>query len=430
MTTSNDGQYGGWCTNWAAYDVPTLWKMLQNEDPLKTSEHIAAWRMTYELLTTHMAELQRCRDELAAKWSAASSPAAAAFLNYVDNMLASMKATGDAAVSTYDGLSGINGALIRAKAEIGKLHEQWQKYQHEEDTSLSIFGWQPFADTPDNWKEQLKVQAARQMSEADVAVFQSSAKLTPPEVYDPGVQKTDSTEFQPDSSTSSGGTSAYSGGSWAQTPFIPAPVAVPPPAPSAPVAPTPTPPGSVLTGGVAAPTAPAPGATPPPITPTPPLSGPALPPTGLISPRPGLLPGEAPISRASTGSAPRQGAPGRGAIGVGGEPTGLHGRAALAPGGVIGGEPAASHPAATPMRRVNPVGGVIGEHPAGAVATSGRQPAGVAGQRGASRRHDESDQHFDPDNPWATEEGVPGVLTPQAAPTSHEAGPGVIGIDR
>jgi hypothetical protein len=83
------------------------------------------------------------------------------------------------------------------------------------------------------------------------------------------------------------------------------------------------------------------------------------------------------------------------------------------------------------MRRVNPVGGVIGEHASGpTAAASGGQPIGSAGQRGAGRRRDESDQHFDPDNPWATEEGVPGVLRPQAEVTRHEAGPGVIGIDR
>jgi hypothetical protein len=73
---------------------------------------------------------------------------------------------------------------------------------------------------------------------------------------------------------------------------------------------------------------------------------------------------------------------------------------------------------------------VIGEHPAGAVTAAGGQPVGVAGQRGTRRRRNESDQHFDPDNPWATEEGVPGVLEPTAGPTHHEAGPGVIGIDR
>ncbi|MCW2637954.1 MAG: hypothetical protein JWP76_260, partial [Dactylosporangium sp.] len=250
MTTSNDGQYGGWCTNWAAYDVPTLWTMLQNEDPLKTSQHTSAWRMTYELLSTHMAELQRCRDDLAAKWSAASSPAAAAFLNYVDNMLASMKATGDAAVATYDGLTGINGALITAKAEIGKLHEQWQKNQHEEDSSLNVFGWHPFADTPDNWKEQLKAEAAKQMYKADTTVFQSSAKLTPPPEYRPPITSESRTDFPADDpGAGSGGSSAQGAGSWAHPPFIPAPVAVPPPAATpTPVATTLIGPGTVLTG--------------------------------------------------------------------------------------------------------------------------------------------------------------------------------------
>jgi hypothetical protein len=97
---------------------------------------------------------------------------------------------------------------------------------------------------------------------------------------------------------------------------------------------------------------------------------------------------------------------------------------------VIGGEPLVSRPSASAVPRVNPVGGVIGEPHAAPAVAAGGQPVGVAGQRGASRRRDESDQHFDPDNPWVTEEGVPGVLKPAPASTHHDAGPGVIGIDR
>jgi hypothetical protein len=426
MTTTDDEQYGGWCTNWAAYDVPTLWKMLQNEDPFKTSQHASAWRMTYELLSTHMAELQRCRDDLAAKWSAASSPAAAAFLNYVDNMLASMKTTGDAAVTTYDGVNGINGALITAKAEIGKLHEQWQKYQHEEDTSFSIAGWQPFADRPDNWKEQLKAEAAKHMNKADTAVFESSAKLTPPPQYVPAPNRDQTKDFPTDGSSSgTGNGSAGHGGGWAQPPFIPTPVAVSPPVAPTPVATMPVGQGAVLTGGVAAPVTPTPGVTPTPVTSTPPLSGPALPPGGLIGPHPRPFSGETSVGRGSSGTAGRTGA-----SGVSNEAVGVRSRPALAPGGVIGGEPISSRPAASVMRRVNPVGGVIGEHSAGTKAAGGGQPVGVAGQRGTGSRRNDSDQHFDPDNPWATKEGVPGVLTPQAEITQHEAGPGVIGIDR
>jgi hypothetical protein len=431
VTTSNDGQYGGWCTNWAAYDVPTLWEMLQNEDPLQTTRHVSAWRMTHELLSYHRAELQRCRDDLAAKWSAANSPAAGAFLNYVDNMLASMKSTSDAAVSTYEGLSGINGALITAKAKVGKLHEQWQKYQHEEDTSFSIFGLRPFADTPDDWKAQLTAQAAKEMYKADTEVFESTAKLTPPDVYKPTAEDTyggGSKDLVADGTATGTGAShvhnGRAGGSdWAQPPFIPAPAPVPPPSPAQDV---------VLTGVAAAPVAPPPTVTPTPPSPNPPpsLPAPIVPPGRVIGPRPGL-PGESPLS---SGRGPvssiRTGRAGTRPAGVVPEGAGVRGRSPLAPGGVIGGEPLMSRPAESAMSRVNPVGGVIGERPAGRAVASGGQPVGVVGRRGAGRRRDESDQHFDPDNPWATEEGVPGVLKPAAAPIHHDAGPGVIGIDR
>jgi hypothetical protein len=270
------------------------------------------------------------------------------------------------------------------------------------------------------------------MYTADTAVFQSSAKLTPPPKYvatetgggDPFGQRK---ELVADGAgTGTDGGVSRGGGSWAQPPFIPAPGAVSPP----PVATTSTEPGAVLTGGVTAPVAP--GITPPPVAPTPPpLPGPAPPPVGLIVAPPWPLPAE---SSLGTGRGPststRAGAPGGGAAGVGGEPAGVRGRTVLAPGGVIGGEPAAAHTAAPAMRRVNPVGGVIGEQPSGTGVAAGGRPVGVAGQRGTARRRDESDQRFDPDNPWTTEEGVPAVLQPRAEPTRHEPGAGVIGIDR
>jgi hypothetical protein len=112
----------------------------------------------------------------------------------------------------------------------------------------------------------------------------------------------------------------------------------------------------------------------------------------------------------------------------------------LRPGGVIDGEPVpaslssrspAARSAPSVARRVNPVGGVLGEQPgiAGS-ARGGRQVSGgVFGQR--LRRHgDDSSLTFDPNNPWATEQGGPAVLEPGAEPASHDPGPGVIGIDR
>jgi hypothetical protein len=111
---------------------------------------------------------------------------------------------------------------------------------------------------------------------------------------------------------------------------------------------------------------------------------------------------------------------------------------ALPPNGVIGPHPSAG---ADTARRANPVGGVIGQSApatgqAGSAAgqrpgtggTSANHPF-VAGRRSRSEREREQ-QGWDPDNPWAVDQGVAPVLEPGREPSSHDPGAGVIGIDR
>jgi hypothetical protein len=57
--------------------------------------------------------------------------------------------------------------------------------------------------------------------------------------------------------------------------------------------------------------------------------------------------------------------------------------------------------------------------PGGALAPSGR----AASAYGRRRQRDS-------DDPWAIKEAVPAVIEPQPAPSEHDPGPGVIGIDR
>jgi hypothetical protein len=102
----------------------------------------------------------------------------------------------------------------------------------------------------------------------------------------------------------------------------------------------------------------------------------------------------------------------------------------MASGGVIGGSPGARGigqlgAGGAGTRRVNPVGGVIGESEgalgsrrgvgAGGLSAS-EHPAGMYGQGGAGRRPGRRDdgeaERWDPDNPWTTAEGVDPVVLP------------------
>jgi hypothetical protein len=165
-----------------------------------------------------------------------------------------------------------------------------------------------------------------------------------------------------------------------------------------------------------------------PITPVVPGGGP-LPNPGLLPPSTGLLPGGfSPLTPSTPGI-------GRGG-GLGlpredalrsGSSLSEGGMRGIAPGGVIGGTPGSRGlgQSGTGTRRINPVGGVIGESEGGVGARRGvgaggmpaaEHPAGMYGQgaagRRSGRRDEGEDMRWDPDNPWETAEGVDPVVLP------------------
>jgi hypothetical protein len=70
---------------------------------------------------------------------------------------------------------------------------------------------------------------------------------------------------------------------------------------------------------------------------------------------------------------------------------------------------------------------VIGGQPG---AEHGPSPVGGPGAAGRRRSDDRDRPDFDPDNPWAVEQGGPGVIEPDLDPVTHDPGPGVLGVDR
>jgi hypothetical protein len=205
------------------------------------------------------------------------------------------------------------------------------------------------------------------------------------------------------------------------------------------------------------------GVTPPTTT----LPGPTLPPTPPVpTPPPTVTPGlpvgppyiggAPPVGPVNTGGGPRVPGP-TGRVGLG--PTAIS--TGVPPGGVIGARPGGGVGGVPGgvggvggAPRANPVGGVIGQSgqgagrpgAAGAIggAGAGRGPSAgragaaggtgssgmIGGQRGRQTRDEQDTRHWDPDNPWAVEEGVAPEIEPNRTVGRHEPGTGVIGKDR
>jgi hypothetical protein len=434
LIADGGGGYGG--TDWMAMDVIQMWQAIQNQDTTAHYQLLDGWRKSYELTLEHLGQVQNYRQNLAEAWPPEKSAASAAYLQRLDELIANLQSTYDAAVATHHAFASATLAISLSRNDVEKIYTEYTSNQ----TKLEEFKNRPYVaagksavppqkpPVADGRQEQLNNQARSIMYGLSSEIIQAKTQITKPPVYVPsgGREKGDVdngdntyvappippvTTFDPGSPShvSSSGTTQHS------TTHATNPGANPPAPPPS----SARQPGLILGGIQPTPIAPPPTAG---IIPQPPIGG-GLP--NVISPTPILPP--TPIGSGSANLPPGAGmtkgfvGDGRGRPGMRGVPDG--GMRAMAPGGVIGGTPGVGlgQPAtgARPASRVNPVGGVINPNnsegrpgSAGRGLTSG-QPLGNLG-RGSSGHRDESDAalYWDPDNPWETAEGVSPVVRP------------------
>ena len=474
LDAGGGGGYGG--TDWNSKDVRFMWAAIANQETDPHFEVVQGWSRTADLTLAHLGQVQKYRDNLASVWPPSKSPAAAAYIERLDKLLADLQATHDAAAANHMAFATVTQTLNSARLKLKPLLEQYEAneqlnldWQAKQDAAAAQspapltpqFAMPPVSAAR---QEQLNNQARVVMYDLSNAVISGSAALKKPKPYDPAAagSKTDDSR--------SGGDEGGSG--FATPPMIPPPGSSTTGVPATnsghtqtstslvhqPTTPTTgTAHGPVGTGG----SGPVLGGVGQPSVITPPATGlPNAPVTGPapLPNSPGLVPGviappggpgvPVPGGAGSNMSRPHGGGGGfksGGAAGPAGRMAMPSGTVIGAPGGFVGqmpGSPAAGRGGAAP--RPNPVGGVIGQpgagQPAGPngrgglAARPGGAPGVAPGQAGPllgqpGRRNPAEDkadrQHWDPDNPWATGEGVDPVLLPPADPGPIDPGPAI-----
>jgi hypothetical protein len=437
---------GGGGTDWSAMTVQTMQALIQNPKTDQYYQLLTGWERSYQLIADHMSQVQGYRDNLAAAWPPAKSAASAAYLARLDDLLKSLNETYEAALANHDAFAAATLSIGLAQPEMQKIYDEYTSNQTLLDTYNDTKTQQQSSSTPSpspspspsgeeppvapGRQEALRQKAATLMSSVSSDLVQAQVKIVTPTRYEPslGIE---------DKGTSNGGSTyaappippitpvsigTSSTGSTSARPSTTFPISTGNTAPVT-TLPSTNQPGLVL------------GGTTPPVTTPPPSTGPFSPTipgggtAGPISP-PGLLPplpggGSLPPPNAGVGRV--VGLPNEGVIRSGGRlPEGMR---AMPPGGVIGGTTGGSlgQPGATRAgaRRINPVGGVIGEGGEGPAASgrgAGRgmgargalseQPFGQAGGRGRGHRNQTDETYWDPNNPWETEDGVDPVVLP------------------
>src|SRR5436305_8499496 len=94
-------------TDWGRFDVPALWAMAAMEDSSGSWTQVWAWWRCRDALDAYRRHLAACRSALADKWPPERSPASAAFIGHLDDIIKSVGTTAEAAGSNAVALAGI-----------------------------------------------------------------------------------------------------------------------------------------------------------------------------------------------------------------------------------------------------------------------------------------------------------------------------------
>lgn len=439
MVHDAGGGGGGGYTNWWSTSIPQMWAMVSHYDTSPQWTHVTGWRKTFELTSYHLARMQQYRDKIATTWPPERNEAARTYLARIDEMIASIQATYDAASTNYTTVAGATAAIDSARYKLKPIYDEYVANQQRlapppsstpTPTPMPSPGPSPVAP---GRQEQLASQARNVMIELSGTLASARySMITPPAYTAPRVRVDDGTTGPGDGAS--------------LTPAVIPPLTL---TPSYPDTSRSAQPGPQLSGGRSANLAPAPqnpvlpqlppsqtGPTPGPIP-----SHLGIPPTGGQQQAQPTSPAPSTTTRPAAANAPTS--------------------RPLPPGGLIGG-PLGAGVAQNGNRiqqRINPVGGLITGPTGGAPSrslsggvTEARQrqvasAAGVPGKPGGtfrtpdghlvsisgvspSRRRSRKEAReetggWDPENPWAVAEGVDPVVMPPEPPGPHDPGPAI-----
>jgi hypothetical protein len=395
---SVDAPVTGWCTNWSAYNTPRLWAMVAEEDDPEAWRQVAALSSLAGTVDDQRSRLIRARDALAEAWPPEKNAAAQAFITQINILLRNMDNTRSAADRSAQALGSVLDALRKAKNSIQPLYQQ---YLDKSDDLVP--GWWDHAE------DELDDKARGHMMAAERQVEDHGRDITPPAKYQLGATAETGAGKK---GFSDGGAGDPSAGNANSSNSFPVPHEPPPPLPGhhaiVPVGShTTSPAGPGLAGVIQSP--------PPAIPPGLPVAGP-MPAAPSIPPS--AIGGFLPVGMGGPSLRPVGG----GASFGRGMPKGL-------PSGSVIGQTPLGRPAGTPAKPTPPSWlpsgqGQPGSRDRGSRALSGAPVASGRGRHGHGR---EDGIYFDPDDPWATAEGVDPVIEPSRRVHRHDPGPGVIG---
>src|SRR5690242_7021763 len=175
---------GGGGTPWESMTLDLMQRLIQNPDIEAQWQLVEAWNTSAQLLGDHLWQMQEYRDNLAAVWPPQKSPAAAVYLDRLDELIANLTETYEASITNHRAFTAVTSSIDQAQAQMQKIYQQYQA------SKATQSGATPAAQAN---QEALRLQAVKLLGgvSTDLAVAQSH--IAKPTAYKTIIERGDAT---------------------------------------------------------------------------------------------------------------------------------------------------------------------------------------------------------------------------------------------
>jgi len=185
MIVGAGGSGGG--TDWWSMDMETLQALAQAPDTAAYDKIADGWKKTLELISGHQTEVTNYRNNLAEAWPPSKNKAAAAYIDRLDALLEHLDSTYEAASANHEALSDASASIKAAKVRMNQYYADW-KTNHQSLTDYTDQQGQDGVVSPPLTQKQLDKQvrvAADFMSTVSTELAQAQARIVQPTTYTP-----------------------------------------------------------------------------------------------------------------------------------------------------------------------------------------------------------------------------------------------------
>ncbi|WBB88633.1 hypothetical protein [Verrucosispora sp. WMMC514] len=175
-------------TEWHLMNVADMWACLQGHHTDNHWRHVAGWRKIAELAGQHLGRLRTYRERLAQAWPPETNAASHAYLAKLDELIDQVQRTHDAAATNQTALSAATLALSSSRDKIEKIHQEYadklqQKRSWEQtaaDPKAAAASRAIQSPVTDSDLEQLNTQARNIMYGLSTELHQAQTQLRHP----------------------------------------------------------------------------------------------------------------------------------------------------------------------------------------------------------------------------------------------------------